>query len=495
MRASSSLATVIALGLFVAGAACGSSQLAATGGTGGGETGSSSHAAGSGGASSSSSSSGASSSSSSSSSAATSSSGIVGDAGPVTGFPFPPVTYQGGTLIAAPKVVTLTFPGDALATQFGQIGASLTSSTYWDTVRAGYCGNGVCIGDGPAGTAVALTAAPAHTYTDSTQGKPATIQTFIAGLITAGEVPAPDANTIYALYVPASTTVTLDGSKSCQDFDGYHNSLMMGGKEVFYAIINECAAPQMAPPITLLQNTTITTSHEIIETASDGSSLNFSFYLDLNDQASFGWNDVQGGEIGDLCVDPFGLAQDETTEGGFTVQRIWSATNAAAGKNPCVPVPAGEVYFNAFSRVSAVVVGVGQSATIEVDALADGPMSAWTVIPQDWTDPSTQYLSFSIEGGTNTDAGPELQMQSGDKMQLTVTLLADPGNTVNGEADAVMVSANGNQQTATAAHWWPFIVLTPAEATAGGVTMMKRRTPPRKLSHGRGHGRFLHPLL
>jgi hypothetical protein len=385
------------------------------------------------------------------------------------------VTYQGGTLITAPKVVTVTFGMDPLATQLDAFGASLASSSYWDAIRAGYCGNGnTCIGDGPMGTSVALMTPPAANYTDSTYGAASTMIPFVQGLITGNIVPAPDANTIYVLYFPATTTITLDGTTSCQGFVGYHNSLMMNGQEVFFAVVPECPPPAMTPPITLLQNTTLTASHEVMETASDGSSASFGFYLDMGKPASWGWYDVQGGEIGDLCVDNFYLGLDEVQEGAFTVQRIWSMTNAAAGKNPCVPIPAGEVYFNAFPTVSVVVVDVGKSKTIEVAALADGPMAPWTVLAQDWTDPVKQYVSFSIAGGTDTDAGPEIQMKSGDTVKLTVTLLADPGNTPGGEADAVLVSANGPPNTATAAHFWPFVVLTTAEAQDAGVTMMKR---------------------
>jgi hypothetical protein len=231
----------------------------------------------------------------------------------------------------------------------------------------------------------------------------------------------------------------------------------------------------MTPAITTLQNTTITASHEFIETATDGSLSAFSYALDLGNPATYGWADVSSIEIGDLCVDPFGLGQDEATENGFTVQRIWSATQASAGKNPCVPVPAGEVYFNAFTTVSVVTVDIGKSIDIEVDALADGPMGSWTVLPQDWTDftnPNPNpFLSYAIQGGTFTDAGPVLQVQSGDKLVLTVTLTADPINAPYHEADGVIVSVNS---TKTAAHWWPFIVLTPAEAADAGIMMMKR---------------------
>ena len=397
-------------------------------------------------------------------------------------FPFPRVVYQGGALISAPTIVTVTFSGDSLASNLATLGASIASGVYWDSIRAGYCGGGSCVGDGPAGTAIALTSTPAAHYTDSAQGGPSTLQTALEGLVSGNELPAPDGNTIYALYFPSSTTIDLDGAKSCQAFGGYHNTALVGGYEVAYAVIDECAAPLSMPPITVLQNTTISASHEFIEAASDPDPAP-GFYLDLSDPATWGWDQVLGGEIADLCADPFGLGQDETIAGGATVQRIWSLDHASAGKNPCVPIPAGEVYFNAFSRDSVVVMDVGQTKTVEVDALADGTIGPWTVSAQDWTDKSAiaTFLGFSIQGGLNSDAGPEIQVKSGDRLQLQVTLLADPAAAGYPSADAVVVSAYGTGNTATAAHVWPFLVMTTAAAADAGVQTM------RPVRHARAH--------
>ena len=477
MRASSSVFVAFILGTAVTASACGSSSGHSQSSSGSMDGGSGDGAAGSG------DSSGASGSSSggeggisdagkggsdAGGSSSGSDSGGESDAGPVAPFPFPPVIDYGGPLVTVPKVVTITFPADSLASQLDTFGASVTSSSYWDSIRAGYCSGGNCIGDGAAGTSIALTTSPATSYTDSSQGGASTLQTFLAGLVSAQTVPAPDANTIDALYFPTTTTITLDGAVSCQDFDGYHGSTTIGSQAAYYAVIPECTAPG----VTTLQNTTITASHEFIETSSDPADQQTAFYLNLKDAATWAWDDIQGGEIADLCVDQFGLAQDETTENGYTVQRIWSMTNAAAGKNPCVPIPSGEVYFNAYSKDSVVVMDVGQSKTVEVDALADGPIAPWTVFPEDWTSVSSTYLSFSIQGGN--DAGI-VQVQSGDRIQVQVTLLADPSTAPYGEADAVLVSANAQTGAeVTKAHFWPFIVLTTAEAAKEGVSTMRR---------------------
>ena len=400
--------------------------------------------------------------------------------------PFPQVAYQGGGVVTAPKLVTVTFPGDTMATQLQSFGASIATSTWWNAVRAGYCESdgGPCVGDGPPGVSVALTTAPATSYTDSSQGGPSTLQTWILAQITSGALPKPDANaitnTIYLLYFPTTTTIVLDGTNSCTDFDGYHGSLTYGTQQLVYAVINECPLgpppPPGAPTNTLLQETTVTSAHEIAEAATDPSNLAFGYYLDFSDPSTWGWADVQGGgEVADLCVDVFYLNQDETPVGPFTAQRIWSNAHAAAGGDPCNPLLSpGEVYFNAAPKESVFVVPVGKSVTFEVQAFSTGPMGDWTLSAQDWS-PYTNnpYLTFSIAGGQVTDAGPTVQVNNGSTVKVTVTLTQDPGDLITNDglsgADGAMVSTVGDPNNPTAATFWPFVVLTPADAADSGI--------------------------
>jgi hypothetical protein len=412
--------------------------------------------------------------------------------------PFPSVTYQDGNVLAAPKIVTVTFPGDALAPQLQAFGQSLASSAWWNAIRAGYCVNpGACVGDGTAGTSVVLSTAAASSYTDSDQGGASTLQQWLTSELASGELPKPDADavtdTIYALYFPATTTIEFDGTKSCTDFDGYHTSMTMGSQQVVYAVVNECAATSAypnVPAITVLQNATLSASHEIAEAASDPSALTTGYYLDMNDPSSWGWNDVEGGEIADLCVDPFGLNQDQTTDGSFTAQRIWSIGQAASGRDPCNPVSAG-VYFNAAPREPLFVVDVGGSATFPVDAFSTGPRSDWTLVAQDWSSYTSTYLTFSIAGGVDTDAGPEVLVNDGSRVQVTVTLTQDPGSLPSGEADGVMVSVSGNPNEPAAAHWWPFVVMSPADARDAGIDAAAGVRRPRADATHRPH---IHPV-
>jgi hypothetical protein len=263
-------------------------------------------------------------------------------------------------------------------------------------------------------------------------------------------------------------------------FDGYHNFMAVDGQQIPYSVVMEC--PPQPPPlptipaIDLLQNTTITTSHEVFESSSDPIPPS-GFLLDLNDPNIAGWADIVGVEGADLCVDPFGLEQDETSDGTYTVQRIWSNARAAQGIDPCVPAPANEAYFNAAPRTTSYfVIDVGSSVTFEVDAWSSGPIGDWTLLAQDWSESTSPYLSFSIANGEDLgDAGPQIQVHNGSRVQVTMTLLADPRSLVPGEADGSLVSFSGDPANPTAAHYWPFAVATPTDPAAAGIAPTARK--------------------
>jgi hypothetical protein len=185
--------------------------------------------------------------------------------------PLPQVHDLGGPLLTAPKIVTVTFAGDALAADLEAFGQSVASSAWWNAIRAGYCGNGACVGDGPAGASVELSTAAAASYTDSAQATGSTLQTWLAGAITGGALPAAEAgspsNTLYVIYFPSTTTIDFEGTTSCVSggFGGYHNSLLLGSQVIVYAVVVECSPEPSAPSVPALsvfQNTTFAASHE-----------------------------------------------------------------------------------------------------------------------------------------------------------------------------------------------------------------------------------------
>jgi hypothetical protein len=399
--------------------------------------------------------------------------------------------------------VTITFPGDSNATSLQTFGATVTNNAWWNTIRAGYCepGTSTCISDGPAGTSVALKTAPAASYTDSAQGGASSLQTYIAGLIAGGEIAQPDAQTILTFYFPASTTVTLDGAASCQVFGGYHNSMTVGGVQFAYAVVDECAPPSSGPKLTLLQETTFASSHEIVEAATDPfQSMNtqtgglvLGFYLNLNDPNDLSfipWNNIGGGEAADMCVDFIGLGQDEATEGGFTVQRIWNNAAAATGGDPCVPASTA-IYFNAAPEQWLQTVPIGSSATFNAIAFSSAAMADWFVFGGDLNATQTDanpYLTITVNGGKIAT------VKNGDTITVSVTLNQDPGTIANyataGGATGLLLSSNTDPSASnpTEAHVWPFLVVSPGSAADAGLVGVDAsedlpRTPHAQVAH------------
>ncbi len=119
--------------------------------------------------------------------------------------------------------------------------------------------------------------------------------------------------------------------------------------------------------------------------------------------------------------------------------------------------------------------------TFEVDAFASGLPGDWTVLAQDWSDTttSTQYLELSIAGGTVVNSVPQIQAHDGATIEVTAKLLADPGALATEEADGAIVSVTGDPSNPTAGHYWPFAVMSPADAIEAGVDPSSRHDEAR----------------
>jgi len=358
----------------------------------------------------------------------------------------PQVDYNGGRVLQNPKIVTITWANDdpQMVSRMQQFGDIITSTAWWTAVSAEYCqqpNNKPCIGPGTGGGHVVIQDAPLSDYSDSSQGGVSTVQQFIHDHVVGGngvtaDFPAPDDNTLYVLYYPPGVTITLDGDPSCDTFGAYHNTTVLPNvnqlqSNVAYAIIPRCGQKE--------STTTISSSHEIIEAATDPDigQTSLSYYM-LNQL----WA-VAGGEVGDLC-EGFGSSGTSTTESTFVVQRSWSNKSAAAGHDPCVPIPSGEVYFNAAPRQQKVVLAkVGATAVLDIDAYSDAPMDAWTVSALDFATFQQQLPLLSF-------AWSSTSVKNGDTVQLTITAKAAMPS--GGDEFVIMSKdANGNR------HSWPVL--------------------------------------
>jgi hypothetical protein len=369
---------------------------------------------------------------------------------PTSHAPIPPVTYNGGNVIDAAKIVTVTYDGDTLRGALEKFDDLITTTAWWDAVSAEYCdARGKCIGHGTSGGYARIAAPNSTSYDDTSTTDSSSLKQYIDAQIQSSAFPLPDAETLYVIYFPAATKITLDGSPACQAFGAYHNAMTStppGGAapvQFAYAIIPRC------PDQTGLDQQdelTHAASHEIIEAATDpyilpGGQTYYAF-----GSSSDGW-DYTGGEVADRCLDLTGQSSDNYTESGYVVQRSWSNAAAKASHDPCVPAPAPsqEPYFNLAPKGGDVLsMAVGQVLTVQLVAFSDGPTGPLTL---DAFETSEYYgLTNVLDLSLDFDAA-----QNGQNVDLSVTLTSPPSQ---GTATFV-VSSNAADGTT---HAWSFVV-------------------------------------
>ena len=355
----------------------------------------------------------------------------------------PQVTTQHGPVLAAPKIVPVYFNHDDTAFT-GSITTfldKLPGSTYWGPAETEYGVGKISVTD-----PVQLTDDAPTSIDDSA------IQTWLAGEIATPPTgwPAPDANTIYALFYPSATTsITLGqgGGTSCQDWGGYHQDILVGGStHVAYAVIPRC--PDF-DGFTGLNAVTAAASHELIEASTDPYPINAPAFGNLDD-AHIIWQFLLGGsEVSDMCAQSLSSYYSPPDIGSI-VTRSWSNASAKAGHDPCVPTD-GTPYFNSMPVLGesvnvggqfnskGVKIPVGSSKTIEVDLFSDAATSGpWSV---DVTDSAT------LQGQT-----PELEFSwdrtsgvNGEKLHLTITV--DKASQYN--AEGFIISSTLGDRTNT----------------------------------------------
>ena len=260
----------------------------------------------------------------------------------------PQIPSNGGTVLKAPVIVTVTFPGDALEAKEQQFGAEIGGLKWWATVHDSYG-----VGAATSGGNVSIAETPPTMMTD------AEVEIWLQDHITDGTLPAPTDQTIYALYFPITTTVSFDPNQ--------------GGGSL---------------------------CHELTEAATDPHPINGTpAYVFLKNSP---WTTL-GGENGDMCAGVSGVV-----ENGWSLTRVWNNPNAAEGNQPCVPVPepvSGAVlpYFNAAIVHDTLKANPGDTVSTEVDCYSFGPLANdLTLIGQAFSKKTLQF-SFDKDTCTNGD--------------------------------------------------------------------------------------------
>ncbi len=345
--------------------------------------------------------------------------GDAGSAYPADHPPMPKAVTKGGPVMTAPKLVPISFQGDPLESSLDNFVTQLVAAkAYWAGAVSEYG-----VGELTATAPMHLAETPPASLSDTD------VQTWLTAKIKAGNgFPQPDGNTLYVVYYPTGTDVTMGGGSLCSDYQGYHGDYLMDGTtEVIYTVVGRCPPQGQA---SAMDQVSAEASHEFVEAATDPYPNNKPAYTDIDDKA---WAILAGGEIGDVCA-YFPDSFYRPTGVDNLVQRVWSNASAAAGHGPCEP-DAPSPYFNSapvlpdtISVIGSpigsfqnrgVKIPIGQSKTIELDLYSDGPTSGpWTVKALDLSSAffgGAAALSFTFD---------QSQGQNGDKLNLTIKALA-----------------------------------------------------------------------
>jgi hypothetical protein len=259
------------------------------------------------------------------------------------------VIDNGGPVLTAPVVVTITWSTDTGADTYNAFGDSIGASAYWKDINSEY-------GVGPAvsGAAnhISITTAPPTTYSD------AQLDALVES--SAGTTwPAYTTNTIYAVYLPLGTDLTLGGQDACsQGIGGYHTESQ--NKNYVYAIMPHCNGFQTS-------DIELDASHELNEASTDPHPSTATAYMgfDTNHLAFEFFNSFQD-ELGDAC-EAFVTASDAVDFTPYTVQRQWSNKSAAAGSQWCLPKLPEPMYNTTFLPSTNL-----DTITVNLDALYPG---------------------------------------------------------------------------------------------------------------------------
>ena len=339
---------------------------------------------------------------------------IGGDAAWTNGVPggMPQVISAGGPVIAAPVFQAVTFANYNLTTVVDDFVARVGSTTYWRQAVAEY------------GVGAGQALAPVHVPTGAPQNlDDSDIQAWLVSELSAGGGFAPPSlGTVYVLFFPFASSITFDQQQSCFTMGAYHNSIVVGGVNVSYAVVPECTTNTRSAQ----DSTTSAASHEMIEAVTDPLPLGSTPTYSTVDLAHAYYPLVLGGsEVGDLCAQwpaSFFVPDDLP----YMVQRTWSNAAVAAGRDPCQPTLEGETFFNAVPVLSDTVsvgdpalgmtalgasIAPGTSRIVDVHLYSEADVGPWTV----------SALNVPVGGSNLTFGWDRTTGNNGDTLHLTIT--------------------------------------------------------------------------
>lgn len=330
--------------------------------------------------------------------------------------PFPSVTLHGAGVMTNIKLVSVVASNDTNGSTLLSFGDALVASQWWTTVSAPY-------GAGPFASHTKLTGSTLTGNVTVDQ-----IQTFIRSTLTAQGQPAPDANSLYMLYLPQNVWVVDPTSNQpntdCSFYEGFHY-YDLNDTSFIWAIAQECPMGGGIPGLTTpVQAATHVASHEILEAATDVHGTD-GWSLDCgndNPPSCTPWVYVPAfpGEVGDLC------AWTQTSEAGFVFTRAWSNAAAAAGGDPCIPAGASP-YVSAGTAQGWYTIAAGQTLQVPVTGWAPSAAPAWQIYSYAGYDPKSEFtvspnafVSLGVGGSTTFSVSAPSTAVPGDYVVVDV---------------------------------------------------------------------------
>ena len=318
------------------------------------------------------------------------------DSAAPTPFPAYPLTLPKlnhyGKVIAKPRIVAITFSDDPLEATLDDFNAKASGSTWW----SGLTEYGVS----------AFTAVPVHLTTAAPAAvSEADIGAWLKTLFdgTHPEVPAHDANTLYAIFYPKSTTITLDQGDACaQGVLGFPGA------------------------VSVMYNSYVVTVPYAVSARCDDTADLFTLHtgaLYVDGVVGPGWRDPNNSNASASALCPIITPwSTKVSDLPYSVPRYWSNAAAAAFQDPCVPAPAGPfAAAQALPAETNLPFKVGKPRVVDVNVSSSAPTQPLTIEAK---------VRFAKDASTVTLALDRNQAVNGDKLKLTITALKASTNQV-----------------------------------------------------------------
>jgi hypothetical protein len=233
------------------------------------------------------------------------------------------LTYRGGLLVPAARVVTLfwgsNWSGSPLPAYFNGFFRTLFADGRYMGNLAQYGIRGHEIGNGTLAGTLTDTQQPSAKLRD------AQIQAEIRAQVSAGHLPRPDQNTTYVVFTPPGVEVfDRYGDNSLRDFYSYHDYANVAGGFPYIVIAYD---DTLDDP----RKMTIYASHELAEAVTDP------VVTGSDDQ--LGWYDDHYGEVADIVAtfyddgligdSEYAAELDGADGSSYWVQKFWSVRDSA----------------------------------------------------------------------------------------------------------------------------------------------------------------------